>query len=271
MLHKNHRQRMRDRFINEGPDHFAIHELLEILLYYSKPQVDTNPCAHELMERFGGIKGIFEASVEELMDVDGVGEQSAVLLHLIPELLRRYEREVRVPVIAYDTLSKMAHYLHSYFVGRSTERLYMMVFNNRMNLIDFVKVSEGTVNGTDIFLREMEERILRKKGASILIAHNHPNGLPVPSGNDLEVTETLYRHLDSLGIIVLEHLIFTDDRFFPIMKTHFGTCRQSPVQGMLSTTFYGNFYDFDTDVYVFPKILDKNEDQEADGAVEESK
>ena len=271
MLHKNHRQRMRDRFMSEGPDHFAIHELLEILLYYCKPQVDTNPCAHELIERFGGIKGIFEASADELAAVKGVGEQTAVLLHLIPELLRRYEREVREPITVYDTMSKMAYYLHSYFVGRSTERLYMMVFNNRMNMIDFVKISEGTVNGTDIFLRVMEERILRKKGASVLIAHNHPNGLPIPSGNDLEITETLYRHLATLGITVLEHLIFTDDRFFPIMKAHFGTCRQSPVQGMLSTTFYGTFYDIDTDNFVFPKILDKDDNEAFKMIPEENK
>ncbi len=260
-MHTNHRSRMRERFIHEGSDHYATHELLEMILYYGKPQGDTNPCAHELVERFGGIKGILEASVEELQEVKGVGEHTAILFNLITELLRRYEREIRLPIPTYDTLSKMATYMHSYFVGRSTERLYMMVFNNRMNLIDFTMISKGSANSTDICLRRIEQCIFRKNGTSVILAHNHPNGLPLPSNEDLEITESVYRHLASINITLIEHLIFTDDRFFPIMKTHFGSIRQSPAFGKISADFYGDFYDVDDTEFAFPKLLDKPSDK----------
>jgi DNA repair protein RadC len=258
MTHKGHRQRMRERFFREGAENFQTHELLEMLLYYAIPQVDTNPRAHELLEHFGGIKEIFGASVDDLTQVNGIGENTATLIALLPELYRRFERDLRKPVPRYNTMSKIAFYLKPYFTAHATERLYMLIFNNKLNLLDCVLVSEGSVNCTDVLLRQMEERILKKKGASVVIAHNHPNGLPTPSEQDLELTDILHRHLSSLNIYLLEHLIFTEISFFPIMKTHFGVFKPSPVEGVLSGVFYEKFYDIDEKTFQFQPIFDKD-------------
>ena len=251
MIHKGHRKRMRERFYKYGAETFQTHELLEMLLYYGIPQGDTNPCAHELIEHFGGIKGVFEASVDDLMQVNGIGDSTATLIALIPELLRRYEEDIRKPVPRYTTMSKIAFFLKPYFTARSTERLYMLIFNNKLNLLDCIMISEGSVNCTDVLLRQMEEKILMKKGSSVVVAHNHPNGLPTPSQQDLELTNLIYTHFSSLNIYLLEHLIFTDTSFFPIMKTHFGPFKPSPIDGVSSSTFFEKFYDIDTESFRF--------------------
>ena len=93
-MHDNHRQRMMERCQKTGFASFADHEILEMLLYYSKPRCDTNETAHLLLERFGRIDGVFEASVEELTQIDGIGLHSAILLQLIRESARRYTKAV---------------------------------------------------------------------------------------------------------------------------------------------------------------------------------
>ena len=90
-----------------------------------------------------------------------------------------------------------------------------------------------------------------KKGSSVVVAHNHPNGLPTPSQQDLELTNLIYTHFSSLNIYLLEHLIFTDTSFFPIMKTHFGPFKPSPIDGVSSSTFFEKFYDIDTESFRF--------------------
>ena len=254
--HIHHRQRMKERFIAGGSEQFAPHELIEMLLFYGKPQGNTNPCAHELMERFGGIKGILEASIPELMTVHGIGEHTAILIKLIAEILRRYSMELRVPIKCYDTLSKLGTYLRSKFIAQPNERLYMMVLNNRMNLLDCVLLSEGTVNNSGVPLRRMQECIFAKKGVNIVLAHNHPDGLAIPSRADFDITDTIYTHFSALDINLVEHLIFTDERFYPIMQKHNGMFRRSPYGTHIDSSFYQNFYDLDTDNYTFPPLME---------------
>ena len=82
-IHKGHRQRMKDRFLQEGLDHFSDIQVLELLLFYCIPRQDTNPIAHKLLDHFGSLSQVLEASVEELTKVPGIGENAATFLHLI--------------------------------------------------------------------------------------------------------------------------------------------------------------------------------------------
>jgi DNA repair protein RadC len=248
---------MRERFLQrESFESFAVHELLEMFLYYSIPRNDTNPIAHELLEHFGSLKGIFNASVDELEEIDGIGKQTAVLIKMIPEIARRYADEKLAKKATYQSISEIAQYFCHRFLGAEHECLYMMMFNNRMNMIDCVLISEGTVNSTSASTRMMSEKSLRKKASSVVIAHNHPNGLAIPSSNDLQLTDDLNNALNMVGVTLLEHLIIAEDRFCPIMKQHCGTFRKSPLTGLLESGFYEQFYDVDEKEWVCPPIFE---------------
>ena len=206
-MHQHHRERMRDRCLQNGFGNFATHELLEMLLYYSIPRTDTNGVAHGLLERFGSLKGICEASFDELLLTDGIGPQSAILLRLIPELMKRYAMEEIAPQAVYDSVGKLADYFVRTFIGLDHECLYMMLLNNRMNMIDCVLVSEGAVNSSTVPVRLMTQKALFKKASSVVLAHNHPSGIALPSQEDRDVTALVYRALSAVDILLVDHLI----------------------------------------------------------------
>ena len=262
-MHDQHRKRMRERYLKCGFDGFATHELLEFLLFYSIPRCDTNPIAHELMEHFGSLESMLEASVEELCEVQGLGPSSAMLLKLIPELMRRYAEERVVPTQRYDAVSKIAQYFVNRFIGVDHECLYMMLLNNRMNLIDCVLVSEGSVNCSAVPVRLMTEKALSKKAAAVVLAHNHPHGVAIPSGNDLDVTDMLNNTFHLIGIPLLEHLVIAEDRFMPIMKQHCGKFRCASVEGQIESCLYSSFYDVDEATWKAPPLFPRRHRDEA--------
>ena len=135
-MHENHRQRMMDRCQKTGFASFADHEVLEMLLYFSKPRCDTNETAHLMLERFGRIDNVFEATPEELMMIDGIGQSSAVLMQLIRESARRYTKAVMQNRKRFSHIREVAEYAHACFVGATSEQLYLFLFNNGMEMID---------------------------------------------------------------------------------------------------------------------------------------
>lgn len=240
-MHEKHRQRMKERFLRSGGDGFAPHELLEMILYYSNPRGNTNPTAHELLERFGSIKGVLEAPVDELIEVNGVGMHTAVLLHLIPELMRRCARDGEKRGTIYSTLSKIGTYIYPRFIGVDQEKLYMMLFNNRMEMLDCILISDGVVNVSEVPARKMIELCIRKKAANVVIAHNHPDGMAYPSENDLSVTMSFYETFRSIGINLIEHLVISGNHFWPIIKRNcqlFDTVNTLKSAGVVEKVFY---------------------------------
>lgn len=244
-MHEQHRQRMKERYLREGFENFATHELIEMLLYYSQPRKDTNPCAHALLEQFGSLKGIMEATVDDLTTVEGVGEHSAILLKLVAELLRRYAIDLGKKIGGYDTLTKVCDFIYRRFIGIHHERLYLMIFNNRMSMTDCYAIADGTINTSDAPIRLIAEKCLQRKASSVIVAHNHPDGLLVPSTADLDFTDALQETLDLINVSLVEHLIVNNFGVVPIMRDHCTVYSGESVRAKLGEDFFRNFYDVD--------------------------
>ena len=263
-MHEHHRDRVRMRYRIDGFDSFATHEILEALLFYSIPRGDTNELAHRLMERFGSLRNLIEASLDELLTVDGIGENSAFLLKLVPELAKRYAEDVLTPLPSYRTLSAVSEYLCRKFIGCGNECVYMMLLNNKLGLIDCCKISEGSVNTSVLPIRVITEKVLHRKASMVVLAHNHPNGLAIPSGKDIEVTTQVDRSLATLGVTLLEHLIVADDCVWPILREQMGTVRALPSEVLCADpVFLENFYDIDPETWrasVFQGLLSQPTD-----------
>lgn len=257
-MHEEHRKRMRERYLLSGFDGFSDHEILECLLYYGIPRGDTNELAHRLMERFGSVRNVLEASPEELTEMNGIGEHSAFLFKLTCEALRRYAKDTLADVPTYRTLSAVSEYLCRKFVGLDTECVYMMLLNNRLSLIDCCKISEGTVNNSLLPLRKITEKTIFRKASVVVLAHNHPNGIAYPSENDLEVTSQITSTLHLMGVSLLEHLIVADDCVYPILKSGLaGSLPKLPEEILRSyPSFLQDFYDIDPETWRFSLYRD---------------
>ena len=252
-MHEKHRERMRERYLQSGFEGFSDHEILECLLYFSIPRSDTNELAHRLMERFGSIRNLMEATPEELAAEEGIGERSVFLFKLTCEALRRYAKDTLVVTPTFRTLSSLSEYPCRKFVGLGTECVYLMLLNNRLSLIDCSMIAEGTVNKALIPLRKITEKTIFRKASVVVLAHNHPNGYPYPYENDLEVTAEIIDMLDRLGVPLLEHLIVADDCIFPILQS--GKCGNASKlpEGMLRSNpmLLQDFYDLDPQTWRF--------------------
>ena len=240
--HAGHRDRMKDKYLKSGIDNFSDHELLEMLLYYALPQKNTNELAHSLIAEFGSLKGVLEADTDSLMRIDGIKKHTAILLSLVNGINRRTRISENNDCMIFDSLSKVGEYLLNYYSGLSREQVCVMLFNNSMKLIDFVKISEGSVNSAAIDYRSIATISLTKNASCVILSHNHPNGLAIPSSEDREVTKTVESALSVLGITLLEHIIVGSENYMPSMKSTFGFMRAAPSLMKFDKDFIDKFY-----------------------------
>ncbi len=241
-IHAGHRDRMKDKYLKSGIDNFSDHELLEMLLYYALPQKNTNELAHNLIAEFGSLKGVLEADTDSLMRVDGIKKHTAILLSLVNGINRRTRISENNDCMIFDSLSKVGEYLLNYYSGLCREQVCVMLFNNSMKLIDFVKISEGSVNSAAIDYRSIATISLTKNASCVILSHNHPNGLAIPSSEDREVTKTVESALSVLGITLLEHIIVGSENYMPSMKAAFGFMRAAPSLMKFDKDFIDRFY-----------------------------
>lgn len=208
--HDGHRQRMKTEFLAR-PDSFPDHKVLELLLFYANPRSDTNPLAHELMEHFGSLAGVLDATPEELQKVKGVGEHAAVLFKVVKELAGRYLTiRTQVDDIAQSSKDYYA-LLRPYFFGARNERLCLLCLDGKHKVLGVRRLGEGNVNAVTVTTRLIAEAALSLNAAGVVLAHNHVSGLAFPSPEDLATTQSLASILGTMSITLVDHLIFVDD------------------------------------------------------------
>ena len=216
-MHKDHRKHTKDRFLSEGLDSFEPHNVLELLLFYSIPQKDTNETAHMLINRFGSLSAVFDAPYDDLLTVPGISEHSATLIMLIPAISRRYAMEKNSKVTKLSSIEDIGKYLVARYLGVTEETVLLLLLDNKFGLIDCVKVHEGSVNSSAITMRKLIETALFKRASMVVLAHNHPSGVALPSSDDLFTTQQVKRAFDLVEIGMLAHIIVAGDTFTNIL------------------------------------------------------
>ena len=240
--HTGHRQRVKTRFLNYGMESFDQHQVLETVLFYVIPRKDTNLLAHRLLNRFGSLDKVFDASADELMSVNGIGPNASAYLKMFPAVFRHYELSRDNRNECFDTLEKLGAYATKLFIGATVEQAYLMMFNNRLQMIDTCRLSEGAVNSTLILPRLVVEHSLVARASSVVIAHNHPYGNTIATREDIDVTHIVESACNLVGIQLLDHLVVAGTEYSSILRSQRGLYRNSPLTGKPDPSFFRNFY-----------------------------
>ena len=218
-LHKGHRSRMKERFLKEGLDHFSDIQVLELLLFYCIPRQDTNPLAHALLNHFGSLSQVLEAPVEELAKVKGIGENAAVFLHLITEVGRYYLVNRSNQLTILPTIEKCAEYMVPYFYGRRNETVFLLCLDAKCKVLCCKEVGEGSVNSASISTRKIVEVALGANATTVVLAHNHPSGVALPSDEDVQTTCRVAAALRCVEIQLADHIIVADDDYISMAQS----------------------------------------------------
>ena len=206
--HENHRARLRETFIKAGVDGMPAHNLLELLLFYSIPRKDTNELAHRLIDTFGSLSRVFDASYEQLLEVEGIGESSALLLSAIPAICRRYiEGSISGKVNLSEPEDAVDYIVKKYYGNNKYEIFYMLCLDGMGNLINCCKLGEGAAGSVVIDKRNVLETAFRNNADRVIFAHNHPNGIAAPSKDDIVMTSDFCSVLKGVGIRLADHII----------------------------------------------------------------
>ncbi len=206
-VHKGHRQKVKNRYIQTGFEGMADHNILELLLFFGIPYKDTNPISHELMDTFGSLSAVFQASVAELKSVKGMTENAACLLNMILPLYARYSADLAAEKPMLMSTEEVVEFMRPRFIDTNNERAFALCFDMEHRLVAARKLSEGDVNSTALDMRKLASTVLETKAVAVILVHSHPNGIPLPSKNDVEVTEKAFGFLKTMKVDLLDHVI----------------------------------------------------------------
>lgn len=220
-VHDGHRQRLKDRFLREGLDHFEEHQVLELLLFYCIPRVDTNPIAHDLLTRFGSLAGVLDAPADELKKIPGIGDNAATLLSMISPLSRFYMVSAARQNKVLPRLEDCWNYLIPQFHGKRNETVYILCLDAKCRMLCCRELGEGSVNSAAVPIRKIVEYALTANASTVLLAHNHPSGLAIPSQEDVQATHRVAAALSAVDIILEDHIVVADDDFVSLRESGF--------------------------------------------------
>ena len=218
-IHDEHRKRLKQRFLEEGLDNFNDINALELLLFYAIPRQDTNPIAHALLERFGSLYQVLEAPREELVKIKGISDHTAILLQLMPALGRRYQVSRGEVQKVLTTTESCGQYLLPFFVGRRVECVYLLCLDAKCKVLCCKEVGEGSVNSAGVSIRRIVEVALLAGASTVVLAHNHPSGLALPSGEDVQTTRRVAAALSAVEVRLADHIVVADDDFVSLAQS----------------------------------------------------
>lgn len=221
MEHDGHRQRMRERYLKQGLDGFAQHEILELMLFYAIPQKNVNPLAHALIDRFGSLYGVINASSKQLMQVDGIGEYAAAFLSLFPQVAKQAEASRAGVKVKLGTRKAAVNYCIRLLEGEKRELFYAICLNGQMETIGDALIAKGSLSDVPAYPRIVLDAVLTHNAHGVLLCHNHPGGTVTPSQADLDATATLSRLLGEIEVVLVDHMIVAEREALSMVRNGF--------------------------------------------------
>lgn len=218
-IHENHRQRVKARFEEHGLDMFDEHQVLELLLFYCIPRRDTNEIAHRLINRFQTFGRVLDAPVSELEKVDGVGHSVALYLKLLRDSIRYYGIHKEADVVILNTIGECGAYLMKRFDGQKDEFVYMLGLDAKKKVLCCREIAKGDIRSASISVRKVIETALTENVTSVILAHNHPGGLAIPSPEDVQTTRIVARALETIGVKLVDHIVVGEYDFVSLLSS----------------------------------------------------
>ena len=209
-IHDNHRQRVKTRYETYGLDIFDEHQALELLLFYCIPRRDTNEIAHRLIERFGSFGQVLDASVKDLEAVEGVGHNVALYLKMQTDMYRYYEIHKKKDDVILNTVNECGEYLTKFFRGYTYEAVYLLGMDAKRQVLCCEEVAQGSINAVAISIRNIVNMALNKNVSVVVLAHNHPSGIAVPTPDDIQTTKKIATALNAIDVILIDHIVVSD-------------------------------------------------------------
>lgn len=211
--HAGHRQRLKKRFLETRLDGFDDLTALELLLFYALPRQDTRPIAKRLLERYGSLAAVLEASVQDLQQVEGVGPGGALLLTLVPAVAQRYLIQRTDVGEILNTTERCGAYLLPRFFGERDEVVWLLCLDGKCKALDCRMLFRGSVNAAGVSVRKIVETALACNATGVVLAHNHVSGIALPSREDVLTTQRLKTALNAVDICLVDHLVIAGDDF----------------------------------------------------------
>lgn len=218
-IQEGHRQRLKDRFRTEGLENFTERDVLDLLLFYCISRKDTKPIAQALLDHFGSLEQVLEAPAEELEKVDGVGKNTATFLTLTVALERYFRVRQHDKDVILTNTTACGKYFLPYFRGRRNEMVFLLCLDAKCKVLCCKEVGEGSVNSAAISIRRIVELALGANATTVILAHNHPSGLALPSGDDVQTTLRLAKALDAVEVNLADHIVVADDDFVSLAQS----------------------------------------------------
>ena len=207
-IHEGHRARMKKKLLENGERSLADHELLEVLLYYAIPRRDTNELAHRLLKQFGSLRGVLSAPVQELACVSGVGQQAALLLGMVPMLCRRAAQREKEQIL--NSVDACGAYFTELLGSSRREMLWQVCLDGKGKVLSSRCLAEGDVSMAAVSVRQVVEYALRAGAVGVVLAHNHPSGVALPSQEDIATTRLIRDALRTMNIQLVDHIVVAD-------------------------------------------------------------
>ena len=218
-IHSGHRLRLKRSFLQNGIDTFENHQILEMLLFYGIPQMDTNPIAHRLLNKFGSLDKVFDAPLSELMKIEGIGENTATLIKFIPSLSRKYNESKKIKKTRIFSYEQIVEIFQTKFIGVEIEQVLIMLLGSDGSLLYCGKVNEGSVNTVAIYIRRILNLALTYDADTVILAHNHPSGNAMPSSNDISATRDIHTALTASGFHFEDHIIIAGNEYCSLKQS----------------------------------------------------
>ncbi|PPD57933.1 RadC family protein [Dehalogenimonas etheniformans] len=213
---EGHRGRLRERFKKGGLPALADYEVVELLLTLGQPRSDCKPAAKEAIKRFKTLRGVLEASPEELLEVAGIGPNNCIAIRLIADAARELLKEKIVDGKTVTTPEQVKDYLNASMGGLKKEVFKVIYLDNQNRVIETIDMFHGTINASAVWVREVIEGALKRHAAAMIFVHNHPSGSITPSQQDRNITRDLVLASEAVGIRALDHIIVGGDKHFSL-------------------------------------------------------